>query len=76
VCGLERKTKVGMHGMIDKDSVGFGKKNKSWHAWNDGQRTVYGLKRKTKVGIEPKPHALDVNENKTRTTSLVRGVEK
>jgi hypothetical protein len=61
-----------MHGMMDKDSVGFGKKNKSWH----GQRTVCGLERKTKVGIEPKLHALDVNENITRTTTLVRGVEK
>jgi hypothetical protein len=37
---------------------------------------VCGLERKTKVGIEPKPHALDVNENITRTTTLVRGMEK
>jgi hypothetical protein len=40
------------------------------------KRTVCGLERKTKDGIEPKPHALDVNENKTRTTTLLRGVEK
>jgi hypothetical protein len=70
---------------------GLGKKNKSWHAWNDGQgqcgvwkekqklawtKDSVRFGKKTKVGIEPKPNALDVNENITRTTTLVRGVEK
>jgi hypothetical protein len=48
MCGLERKTKVGMHEMMDKNSARFGKKNKSWHAWNDGTKDSVRFGKKNK----------------------------